>query len=147
MGTTFFLIPFIGSRAITITLGAAGLVAGLVLVALFYRPRLRAVAACRRLAARRTRRQRPSSSSNSAFANRHAPRKDGQIAHIESEYNDIYIGKRRTELTMSFQLKGWDYTESVTNLKDPDDLPLKYTRNMTLGVIYPRRAEESSCSG
>ena len=64
-------------------------------------------------------------------------RKDGQIAHIESEYNDIYISKRRAELTMSFQLKGWDYTESVTNLKDPDDLPLKYTRNMTLGVIYP----------
>jgi spermidine synthase len=65
-------------------------------------------------------------------------RKDGQIAHIESEYNDIYVTKRRTELTMSFQLKGWDYTESITNLKDPDDLPLRYTRNMTLGVIYPQ---------
>ena len=53
-------------------------------------------------------------------------RPDGRIAHIESEYNDIYINKRRDELTMSFQLKGWDYTESVTNLRDPDDLVLRY---------------------
>jgi spermidine synthase len=64
-------------------------------------------------------------------------RRDGQIAHVETEYNDIYITKRRNELTMSFQLRGWDYTESVTNLKDPDDLPVKYTRAMTVGVIYP----------
>src|SRR5262249_2071823 len=64
-------------------------------------------------------------------------RKDGRLAHIETEYNDIYISKQRAELTMSFQLKGWDYVESVTNLKDADDLPVKYTQNMTLGVIYP----------
>ena len=64
-------------------------------------------------------------------------RKDGQIARIETEYNDIFITKRRGELTMSFQLKGWDYTESVTNLSDPDDLPVRYTRMMTIGVIYP----------
>ena len=38
-------------------------------------------------------------------------RPDGRVAHIESEYNDIYVTKRRDELTMSFQLKGWDYTE------------------------------------
>ena len=38
-------------------------------------------------------------------------RPDGRIAHIESEYNDIFVTKRRDELTMSFQLKGWDYTE------------------------------------
>ena len=35
------------------------------------------------------------------------------IAHIETQYNDIFITKRRSELTMSFQLKGWDYTELV----------------------------------
>ena len=34
LGTTFFLIPAIGSRAITLTLGALGLVAGLALLAL-----------------------------------------------------------------------------------------------------------------
>ncbi len=31
-------------------------------------------------------------------------------------------------LTMSFQLKGFDYTESVTNLADPDDLPVRHTQ-------------------
>ena len=34
LGTTFFLIPMIGSRAITLTLGALGLIAGLGLLAL-----------------------------------------------------------------------------------------------------------------
>jgi len=63
--------------------------------------------------------------------------KDGPIEHVETEYNDIYITKRRAELTMSFQLRGWDYTESITNLADADDLPVKYTQNITLGVIYP----------
>jgi spermidine synthase len=64
-------------------------------------------------------------------------RPDGRIAHIESEYNDIYITKRRNELTMSFQIKGWDYTESVANLADPDDLPLRYPQVMTIATIYP----------
>jgi spermidine synthase len=64
-------------------------------------------------------------------------RRDGQIARIETEYNDIFITKRRNQLTMSFQLKGFDYTESVANLDDPDDLPVRYTQVMTVGVLYP----------
>src|SRR5262245_62366733 len=39
LGTTFFLIPMIGNRAITLTLGVAGLVTGLALLALSYRER------------------------------------------------------------------------------------------------------------
>ena len=35
---------------------------------------------------------------------------------------------------MSFQLKGFDYTESIANLADPDDLPVRYTQVMTIGV-------------
>ena len=38
---------------------------------------------------------------------------------------------------MSFQLKGWDYTESVSNLLDPDDLPLRYAQVMTVATLYP----------
>ena len=34
LGTTFLLIPSIGTRAITLTLGVAGIVSGLLLVAL-----------------------------------------------------------------------------------------------------------------
>ena len=70
-------------------------------------------------------------------------RPDGQIAHIETEYNDIFITKRRNELTMSFQLKGWDYTESVTNLRDPDDLPVRYTRVMTVALPTRRSPRKS----
>ena len=43
---------------------------------------------------------------------------------------------------MSFQLKGYDYTESVANLADPDDLPIRYTQLMTVGVLYPAAAEK-----
>ncbi|MEJ0076317.1 MAG: fused MFS/spermidine synthase [Alphaproteobacteria bacterium] len=64
-------------------------------------------------------------------------RADGRIAHIETEYNDIFISKRGRELTMSFQLKGYDYTESIANLADPDDLLIRYTQLMTVGVLYP----------
>ena len=69
-------------------------------------------------------------------------RADGRIAHIETEYNDIFITKRRNELTMSFQLKGYDYTELVANLTDPDDLPVRYTQVMTLGVAYPAETKK-----
>lgn len=63
--------------------------------------------------------------------------KDGQIARIETQYNDIFITKKRSELTMSFQLKGWDYTETIVNLREPDELPIRYTRVMTLAAVYP----------
>ncbi len=64
-------------------------------------------------------------------------RTNGRIAHIETEYNDVFITKRQNLLTMSFQIKGWDYTESVSNLLDPDDLPLRYAQVMTVATVYP----------
>src|SRR5262245_4442878 len=59
-------------------------------------------------------------------------RPNGRLAHIETEYNDVFITKRQNLLTMSFQVKGWDYTESVSNLLDPDDLPLRYAQVMSI---------------
>ena len=64
-------------------------------------------------------------------------RKDGQIDHVETTYNDIFVFKHKSELHMAFQLKGWDFTQSSINLKDADDLPLAYTRQMTMAVVYP----------
>jgi spermidine synthase len=61
----------------------------------------------------------------------------GRIAHIETQYNDVFITRRQDQLVMSFQVKGWDYTESVTNLADPDDLPLRYAQEMTVATVYP----------
>src|SRR2546428_1703369 len=65
---------------------------------------------------------------------------NGRIAHIETEYNDVFITKRQNQLIMSFQVKGWDYTESIANLLDPDDLPLRYAQVMTVAAVYPETA-------
>ena len=133
LATTFLLIPTIGTRAITLTLGVAGILSGFLLIALRRTAPVIAILLSPLLAL-------------GAFANDlidpairadMLQRADGRIAHIETEYNDIFITKRRNELMMSFQLKGYDYTESVANLADPDDLPIRYTQIMTLGVIYP----------
>ena len=139
LGTTFFLIPAMGSRAITISLGTAGLAAGLALVAWPYVGRRSAAVSIGAMLAMLV---WPHASQAAELIDAQLradmlARQDGQIAHIETEYNDIYITKRRAELTMSFQLRGWDYTESVTNLNDPDDLPVRYTQMMTVAVLYP----------
>jgi spermidine synthase len=133
LGTTFLLIPAIGTRAITITLGLAGIVSGLLLLAVQRRAAL--------LLALALALPFPPARADDLFdlaaRAEMAKRVDGRVAHIESEYNDIFINKRGRELTMAFQLKGFDYTESVTNLADPDDLPIRYTQVMTLAVAYP----------
>jgi predicted membrane-bound spermidine synthase len=149
LGTTFFLIPLIGTKAITHSLGAAGLACGLLLLALRYFERRRrrlAVVFMALIALGAFAALLPSAHAESLFDEEiraaMLKRPDGRIAHIESEYNDIFINKRRGELTMSFQLKGWDYTESVTNLHDPDDLPLRYAQVMTIATIYPAEVKK-----
>lgn len=142
LGTTFFLLPVIGTRAITLTLGVSGLIAGLMLVALPYlgrRALAKTIAAGALLIglASSAPPARADEFVDEQIRSGMLKQNDGQIARIETQYNDIYITKRRAELTMSFQLKGWDYTESIVNLREPDDLPVRYTRIMTIGTIYP----------
>jgi spermidine synthase len=138
LGTTFFLIPTIGSRAITLTLGALGLVAGLGLLALA-RVHRRAGAALVviALAAPTAPAGRADNLIDEGIRAGILGRADGRLAHIETQYNDVFITKRQHQLVMSFQVKGWDYTESVSNLLDPDDLPLRYAQVMTIATIYP----------
>jgi spermidine synthase len=141
LGTTFVLIPMIGTKAITYSLGAAGVLCGLALIALPYWERrgrgLLAAAAMIVLCALATPAARAQPLVDEGIRAAMLKRPDGQIAHVETEYNDIYVRKRRGDLTLSFQLKGWDYTESVTNLRDVDDLVLRYAQTMTVAVIYP----------
>jgi spermidine synthase len=140
LGTTFFLIPTIGSRAITLTLGALGLIAGLALLALARRERhLGAAFIVLALVALAPSTGRSESLVDDAIRADMLKRPNGRLAHIETEYNDIFITKRQDHLVMSFQVKGWDYTESVTNLSDPDDLPLRYAQVMTIATIYPEQ--------
>jgi spermidine synthase len=141
LGTTFYLIPTIGTRAITLWLGAAGIACGLALLALGRLERKNGAAAAAILLAIAV--LALPASANDALIDEKVraeilKRPDGRLAHVESEYNDIYVNKRRSQLIMTFQLKGWDYTESVTNLEDPDDLPLAYSQVMTAAsLLYP----------
>jgi spermidine synthase len=138
LGTTFVLIPSMGSRAITLTLGALGLAAGLALLALARRPR-RAGAALviLALAALAAPAGRADGLIDEGIRAAMLARPNGRIAHLETEYNDVFITRRGNQLVMSFQVKGWDYTESVANLLDPDDLPLRYAQVMTVATVYP----------
>jgi predicted membrane-bound spermidine synthase len=136
LGTTFFLIPTIGSRAITLTLGAIGVLTGLALLALARLQRSTGVLAAAAVVVLVL----PAAAESLLDEGVRAAmlkRPNGRVAHIETEYNDIFITKRRNELVMSFQVKGWDYTESIANLLDPDDLPLRYSQVMTIATIYP----------
>jgi spermidine synthase len=145
LGTTFVLIPLIGTRAITLSLGAAGLLSGLLLLVLARLDRGRpgtAVLIALALVTFAASASRAESLVDEAVRAAMLARADGRITRIETEYNDIFITKRRAELTMSFQLKGWDYTESVTNLRDPDDLPVRYTQVMTIATIYPEQPKK-----
>src|SRR5712671_3712719 len=142
LGTTFFLIPTIGTRAITYTLGAAGIACGLVLFAI---PRLdlrhkylgATLAALIAIAAFASPMAHADVLLDESIRASMLAKPDGRIAHVQSAYNDIYVNKRRSDLTMSFQLKGWNYTESVSNLRDPDDLVLRYAQVMTIATIFP----------
>jgi len=136
LGTTFILIPAIGARAITLTLGTLGLLAGLLLLALA-RGRAAAVLVLIALAAPSVPASRAENLIDEGVRAGILGRADGRLAHIETEYNDVFITKRGHQLVMSFQIKGWDYTESVSNLLDPDDLPLRYAQVMTIATIYP----------
>jgi predicted membrane-bound spermidine synthase len=138
LGTTFFLIPTIGSRAITLTLGALGLAAGSALLALArLHRRVGAALVVIALAAPTAPAGRADNLIDEGVRVAMLERGDGRLAHIETPYNDVFITKRQHQLVMSFQLKGWDYTESVSNLLDPDDLPLRYAQVMTIATVYP----------
>jgi spermidine synthase len=64
-------------------------------------------------------------------------RKDGRIAHLETVYNDIFVTKEANLLALSFQWKGWRFYQSQANLADGDDLPMPYSRLMSVAAIFP----------
>jgi predicted membrane-bound spermidine synthase len=141
LGTTFFLIPAIGSRAITLTLGLIGVIAGSTLLALSHPSRRACGIAALSLFVLMTLMApacRAQGAIDEGIRAAMLDRPDGRIAHVETEYNDVFITKRQRQLVMSFQIKGWDYTESVVDLADPDDLPLRYAQVMTIAIIYPQ---------
>jgi spermidine synthase len=139
LATTFYLIPLMGSRAITLSLGIGGILAGLVLIAaarLTRRAPAIVLAACI-AGLGLTPYAAAEDLIDAAARETMLKRKDGQIDHVETPYNDIFVSKEGDELSMAFQLKGWDFTQSMINLKDPDALPITVAQQMTLAVTYP----------
>jgi spermidine synthase len=156
LGTTFFLIPLIGTRAITLLLGATGLGCGILLIVL---DRVLAPAKTGKSGSRATCTSAtgiialaalilgsPHAWSDDLFDPKlradmlkHA---DGQVAHVETAYNNLYIDKHGALLGLSSMFKGRpDYVESIVDLKDPDDLPVSYDRTMPVALAYTSGAD------
>ena len=142
LGTTFFLIPAIGSRAITYGMGVLGILASGLLVGAARGKRgaragtlALALVSCGLLfpAAPRAAEE----PFDAGIRAEMLKKKSGLIAHVETVYNDIFVGKYENILKMAFQWKGWYTRQSEANLADPDDLPLLYTRAFTIAAIYP----------
>jgi spermidine synthase len=141
--TTFFLIPTIGTRAITFSLGVAGLVCGLALSAL---ERVRSSRRAANLAAALVAlgvlalgggRAQADGLVEETVRARMLTHKDGRVAHIESEYNDVFVDKRGPLLALTTRVRNETFFHSIVNLQDPDDMPAPYTRLMSAGLLYP----------
>jgi spermidine synthase len=140
LGTTFFLIPTIGTRTITFTLGAAGVACGLALIA--YRRRAAVALAVLAGLGMATAFLAPATARSETFDRAKVlAREDGQLAHVEGQYNDIFVVKQGHELLMTSRLKGWNYTESRINLLDAEDVPANYLRLMTVSLAYAPKTD------
>jgi spermidine synthase len=144
LGTTFFLIPLIGTRAITLLLGAAGIGCGLCLIALdrVHSPRkaAKSVAGFVALAVLMLAGNRAWSEGlfDGAVRARMLQHADGRVAHLETEFNNVYIGKRGSFLSLTTRVRNELYFHSIVDLDDPDDMPVPYTRMMSAALMYPQ---------
>ncbi len=136
LGTTFVLIPMIGTRAITFSLGAAGALCGLSLLACrplnVVAPALAGLLALGTLAGGAATARAETFDRATLLA-----RADGELAHIEGHYNDLYVVKQGRELLMTSRIRGWNWTESRISLADADEIPASYLRKMTVALAYP----------
>jgi spermidine synthase len=64
--------------------------------------------------------------------------KDGRVAHIESEYHDVFVEKRGPLLALTTRARNETYFHSIVDLRDPDALPVPYTRIMNAALLYPQ---------
>jgi len=148
LGTTFFLIPTIGTRAITLWLGAVGIGCGLFLFALdrvhLTKKGVRSTAglvvfAILAVASNRVCADDLIDENVRAQMLKHS---DGHVAHLETEYNDLFIDKHGSLLGLSSRYKGRpDYIESIIDLKDPDAMPVPYNRTMPVALAYPQETK------
>ncbi len=75
---------------------------------------------------------------------------DGIVETVESPYNTIIIGKQGAYVSLLFGYNRRLYTESLANVGDPLELPVEYTRYMTMAMAYagqPRSMLEIGLGG
>jgi spermidine synthase len=65
----------------------------------------------------------------------------GSVARRESQYATTYVDRDGPYLTMRFGVNRCLFTESRYNPSDPAELPVVYTRYMTIALAYAVRAE------
>ena len=145
LGTTFFLIPLIGTRAITLLLGAAGLGCGVCLVGLdricLQRSATKSMTGFLAFAVLVLLACNDAWSAglfDESVRARMLNQGDGRIAHIESEYNDIYVNKHGPLLSLTTRVRNELNFHSIVDLADPDALPVPYTRIMPVALLYPQ---------
>jgi spermidine synthase len=63
------------------------------------------------------------------------------IYSTESLYNNIYVYSWQDYLSMTFGHNRKIYTESILNVKDELDLPVTYTKYLTVGTAYTRKLD------
>ncbi|MCW1841039.1 spermidine synthase [Prosthecomicrobium hirschii] len=66
---------------------------------------------------------------------------DDPVEFVESQYNNIYIYKRGTQVSMTFGHNKRLYTESVMDTTDTKALPVEYTKFMTAAVAYTKKQD------
>ena len=143
VGTSFFLVPTMGSRAIFYLLGATTLACGAAILAArrARKPALTLALACVALAAALPPGQALAQGPVSAT------RPDGVLESVESEYNNIFVIKQGRMLYMNFGYRGSQYVESIYDTLDPGSLAATYTRYMTLAAIYAPKLERAAFVG
>ena len=141
IGTSFFLVPIIGSRAIFYLLGALTIACATALLALRGRTAPALAALITAVTALSLAQPGPAEAQVSVVA------PDGVIEKVESEYNNVFVVKQGQMLYMNFGYRNSQYVESVYDMLDRGSLAARYTRYMTLAPVYVERFERAAFVG
>jgi len=146
---TFWLIPTMGSRNITYLLAGVALLSGLSILAVvpaiagtLKRATVAMVGPAAALVALGAF-SIPALAQKGTIFERYDGGADERrlIEQAETAYNNIFITQQGDFITMSFRVRRRDETESVVNLRDLGELPLPYTRAMTVALAYADKLE------
>jgi spermidine synthase len=146
VGTSFFLVPTMGSRAIFYLLGTLTALCGAaILMGAMRSKTLRAAIPllCVALWC--------AAAPGDVFAQPAKPpsamKADGVVESVESEYNNIFVVKRGNLLFMNFGHRNSHYVESIFDTLDPTSLPARYTRYMTIAPAYSAKFQRAAFIG